>query len=197
MSSFCVVLDANVLFPASLRDILLRVADANLYRLNLTEEIVEEVCRNLIKTRRMTEPGAYHLVSAIKRTFPEAFVTGYHSLIPSMTNHTKDRHVLAAAVKAGAQVIVTKNLKDFPHESLLPFDIEVQSPDDFLVHLHYLDSETVAKILIEQAGDLRKPSKTVPELLDMLAIHIPKFVDLVRTQFNSTHHSWSDIQHGE
>ena len=192
MSSFGVVLDANVLFPASLRDKLLRVAAANLYRLNLTDTILEEACRNLVQTGRMTEPGASRLADAIKRSFPEAFVTGYASLIPSMTNQVKDRHVLAAAVKAGAQVIVTNNLKDFPPESLAPFDIEAQLPDDFLVHLHYLDNELIAKNLIEQAGELRKPSKTVPELLDILAQHAPTFVELVRVQFGVTNYSWSD-----
>jgi predicted nucleic acid-binding protein len=194
MSSFGVILDANVLFPASLRDILLRTASADLYRLNLTDEILEETCRNLVKTGRISESGAPRLVSEIRRSFPAAFVTGYHSLITSMTNQEKDRHVLAAAVKAGAQVIVTKNLKDFPCECLSPFDIEAQPPDDFLIHLYHFNSETVIRVLIEQAGELRKPSKTVPELLDVLAQHAPMFVDLVRVQVSSTAYSWSDVQ---
>ncbi|GER89000.1 PIN domain-containing protein [Dictyobacter vulcani] len=194
MSSLHVVLDANVIFPASLRDILLRLAADDLYRLYITDEILEETCRNLIIKGRMTESGTLHLKREIKRSFPEAFVNGYQLLIPSMSNHVKDRHVLATAVKVQAQVIVTQNLKDFPSNSLSPFDIEAQSPDDFLVHLHYLNSEVVARNLIEQAGDLRKPSKTVPELLDILAQHTPRFVALARVHFSSTSYSWPQIQ---
>lgn len=194
MSSFCAILDANVLFSASIRDILLRLASANLYRLSLTDEILEEACRNLLKTGRMTESGVYRLADIIKETFPEAFVTGYQPLISSMTNQVKDRHVLAAAVKAGAQVIVTKNLKYFLPRSLAPFDIEAQSPDKFLVHLHHFDCEAVVRNLIEQASDLRKPPMTVHELLDIIAQHAPTFVELIRAQFNSTDYFWSDIQ---
>jgi hypothetical protein len=194
MSSFNVILDANVLFSSSLRDILLRTASSNLYRVNFTDEILEEVCRNLVNKGKMSEPKAASLRDAIKRAFPAACVDGYASLVPSMTNHEKDRHVLAAAVKVGAQVIVTKNLKDFPAKSLELFDIEAQSPDDFLTHLYYVDSDAVARNLIEQAGDLRKPSKTVPELLDILAQHAPVFTNLVRVQFGFVTYYLSDVQ---
>jgi predicted nucleic acid-binding protein len=194
MSSFSAILDANVLFPSSLRDILLRTAAYNLYRVNFTDEILEEACRNLVNKGKMREPKAASLKDAIKRAFPSACVYDYASLIPSMTNHEKDRHVLAAAVKVGAQVIVTKNLKDFPIQSLEPFDIEAQSPDDFLRHLHSFDSDVVARNLVEQAADLRNPSKTVPELLDILAQHAPVFTNLVRVQFGFARYSWSDVQ---
>jgi predicted nucleic acid-binding protein len=192
MSSFRVVLDANVIFPASLRDILLRAASADLYRLYLTDDILNETCLNLVSKGKMTEAGTHRLSHAIRMSFPEAFVTDYHLLIPSMTNQEKDRHVLAAAVKAGAQVIVTTNLKDFPPKSLAPFDIEAQSPDDFLVHLYYLDCELIARIILDQAGELRKPGKTVPELLDILTQHAPTFARLVRTHFTFSTYSWLD-----
>src|SRR5690348_10636939 len=101
-----VVLDACVLFPASLRDTLLRVADAGLYRVQLTEDILEEVRRNLIK-KGMAEAKAQKLISVLKTEFEEAFVTEHKQLIASMPNHEKDRHVLAAAVCCKAQIIVT------------------------------------------------------------------------------------------
>jgi hypothetical protein len=194
MSSFRAVLDANVLFPASLRDILLRTAGADLYRLFLTDDILEETCRNLVQTGRMTEIAASRLSAAVNRSFPEAFVTGYHDLIPSMTNQEKDRHVLAAAVRAGAQIIVTKNLKDFSATSLSPFAIEAQSPDDFLVNLYYLDSDSVAKVLTQQVNDLRKPDKTLPEVLEALAQHAPTFTNLARSLFSLDSQFWSGIR---
>ncbi len=184
MSSFSVVLDANVLFPASLRDTLLRSAGADLYRLYLTDDILGETCRNLVRTGRMSEDQASRLSRAIHRSFPEAFVTGYRGLIPTMTNQEKDRHVLAAAVRAGAQIIVTKNLKDFSATSLSSFDIEAQSPDDFLVNLYYLDSDRVARVLTQQVNDLRKPDKTLPEVLEALSQHAPIFTNLARSQFS-------------
>lgn len=119
MSSFKVVLDACVIFPASLRDTLFRAADAGLYRLHLTDNILEEVRRNLVKQRGISEDKAQQLVNVIKGYFPEAFVTGYTLLITSMPNDEKDRHVLAAAVVSNSQVIVTQNLKDFPQNSSL------------------------------------------------------------------------------
>lgn len=192
MSSFGVVLDANILFPASLRDTLLRAADAGLYRLQLTDDILEETRRNLVK-KGMPEVKAQRIVDVIKDIYSDAFVSDHHLLIGSMPNQEKDKHVLAAAVKSRAQVIVTKNLRDFPDEALASFEVEAQSPDDFLIHLFYLDRDLIIKILLEQAGDLRNPSKTVFELLDTLAQHAPAFAELVRAVLRSEQeYSWSD-----
>lgn len=182
MSSFGVVLDACALFPAYLRDTLLRAAQAGLYRLQLTDNILEEVYRNLVR-KGVQEQGAKRLIEEVKRNFPQSFVEQYHLLIPSMPINEKDRHVLAAAVATGAQVIVTQNLKDFPPHLLTPFYVKAQSPDDFLIHLFYFDTEGLIKILINQAGMLRKPPKTVLELLDTLNQHAPKFVNLARQWF--------------
>src|SRR5438270_3712691 len=157
MSSFNVVLDACVIFSAPVRDTLFRAAGAGLYRMHFTDDILEEVRRSLINRQKMTEDKAQNLISTMRKEFPESFVTGYNILIPSMTNATGDRHVLAAAVRCNAQVIVTQNTKDFPADCLSPFDIDTQTPDEFLVHLYHLAPETMAQIIIEQAGDLYKP----------------------------------------
>jgi predicted nucleic acid-binding protein len=186
MSSFGVVLDACVLLPASIRDTLLRTADAGLYRLHLTNNILEEVRRNLVKKEIIQESDAKNLIDKIKHYFPESFVAQHNMQIPSMPVNEKDRHVLAAAVASDSQVIVTQNLKDFPPHLLNSFDVEAQSPDDFLVNLFDPDTEhIIIKILINQAGDLRNPSKTVLELLDTLNQHTPNFVDLVRSSLNA------------
>lgn len=182
MPSFSVVLDACALFPASLRDTLLRAAEAGLYRMQLTEEILEEVRRNLVQDKNVPEDKARHLINIIKEQFPESLVTYYQHLISAMSNHEKDRHVLAAAIVCKAQVIVTQNLKDFPKSSIAPFEIEVQSPDEFLVHLFHLDPQRLIKIITEQAEDLRNPPITVSELLDILAQHAPTFVRLIRRE---------------
>jgi len=185
MSLFGVVLNACTLFPASLRDTLLRTAHADLYRLQLTDNILEEVRLNLVK-KGYQEQGVKRLIDELKRNFPQAFVEHYDVLIPFMPISEKDRHVLAAAVASKAQVIVTQNLKDFPPHLLKPFEIEAQSPDDFLVDLFDPDNErTMIQILLDQASDLRNPPQTVFQLLDTLNQHTPKFVDLVRRSLDS------------
>jgi predicted nucleic acid-binding protein len=193
MSSFNVVLDACVIFPAPLRDTLFRAAKAGLYRMYITDDILEEVRRNLINKRNLTEDKAQKLISVIREQFPESFVTGYSRLIASMENDIKDRHVLAAAVRCNAQVIVTMNLKDFPAESLATFDIEAQSPDEFLLHLFHLAPDTMAQLIIEQAEDLHNPSMTAPELLaNHIRLHAPEFVKLVQAilMVEETTYSW-------
>ena len=94
-----VVLDANVLYPASLRDLLLRCAEKELYRLQLSQDIWTEVVRNLVDTGRMTSAQAARLDAAIGAFLrrSDALVTGYEPLIPTLTNDPKDRHVLAVA----------------------------------------------------------------------------------------------------
>lgn len=174
---FIVVLDANVLFPFTLRDTLLRAAAAGFYQLRWTSQILDEVTRNLVSTGTMPEDRANRLRAIMKREFPEADVVGYEHLIDAMPNDPKDRHVVAAAVKAGAQVITTANLKDF---SALPDGVEAQSPDEFLCNLFDLDPNGVEELLRDQAADLVKPTMTFEELLERLTKVAPEFVVAVR-----------------
>lgn len=110
MSSFVVVLDACVLIPAALRDLLLRAALADFCRIQWTEDILEEVERNLISDIRLSEEKAQRLLSMMRKIFPDAMITSHRLLINAMPNDPKDRHVLAAAVACKAQVIVTNNV---------------------------------------------------------------------------------------
>jgi predicted nucleic acid-binding protein len=186
VASFAAVLDACVLFPMTLRDTLLRAADAGLYRPYWTDDILEEVRRNLVEERHVTAEQAERLIAQMKRYFPESLITHHTALIPDMTNHPKDRHVLAAAVAAGAQIIVTDNLRDFPHAALDPLGVEAQSADTFLTDLFALDSERMARIVEEQAQDRHKPPKTTLQVLAILAKHAPTFAALVHPQPQST-----------
>jgi predicted nucleic acid-binding protein len=174
---FRVVLDANVLFPFTLRDTLLRAAEAGAYQLYWSEAILEEVRRNLVATRTTDDERAVRVVTVMSDAFPEALVTGHEPLIGSMKNHPKDRHVTAAAVKAGAQVIVTSNLKDFCD---LPEGIEAQTPDEFLCNLLDLEPEGMAARLTDQAAGLKRPQVTFEQLLVALAKTVPEFVEAVR-----------------
>lgn len=182
MPVFVVVLDACVLFPAALRDTLLDAASAGLYRFHWSDDILEELRRSLVGRKRTAEDKARHLIAEIERTFSDARVTGYEQLIPAMTNDAGDRHVAAAAVAAGAQVIVTSNLRHFPDSALAPFNIEAQSPDEFLINLFDLDPRLMARLVVEQAARLRSPPMTVAQVLTYLERQAPTFAGLVRQE---------------
>lgn len=98
MAIIPVVLDSCVIFPMPLCDTILRVAEANLYRVHFSQEIIDGATRNLIKTGRMTEPKAARFQAMLKTYFPEAIVEVPERLVEAMTNHPGDRHVLAAAI---------------------------------------------------------------------------------------------------
>jgi hypothetical protein len=174
---FVVVVDANVLFPLTLRDTILRAAAAGFYQLRWSAEILEEMERNLVSTGTMTADKAARLRATMEKYFPEAEVTGYASLVAGLQNDEKDRHVVAAAIKAGAQVITTSNLKDF---APLPEGLEAQSPDEFLSNLFDLDPEGFVEMLRGQSADLVKPPVTFDELLERLSRVVPDLVAAVR-----------------
>jgi hypothetical protein len=156
---------------------MLRAAAADIYQLRWSKEILDEMERNLVSTGIVPTDKAARLRATMERFFPEAMVTGYEPLIDAMQNDAKDRHVVAAAVKTGAQVIITANLRDF---TPLPDGIEAQSPDEFLCNLFDLDPEGFVDMLREQAADLQKPPVTFEELLDRLARSVPDLIAAVR-----------------
>jgi predicted nucleic acid-binding protein len=174
---FIVVVDANVLYPLTLRDTMLRAAAAGFYQLRWSKDILDEMERNLVAKGKIPPDKAARLRATMEKFFPEADVRGYRGLVDAMPNHPKDRHVAAAAVKAGAQVVVTANIKDF---STLPDGIEAQFPDEFLCNLFDLDPPTFVEMLREQAADLTKPPVTFEEMLDRLARVVPDLVLGVR-----------------
>lgn len=178
---FVVVLDANVLFPFVLRDTLLRAASEDFYQLHWSSDILDEMERNLVAKAVMSAEKASRLRVQMESVFPEAEVDGYDPLIPSMANDEKDRHVVAAAVKAGAQVIVTFNLKDFYD---LPTGIEAQSPDVFLGNIFDLAKEKFADLLQAQASDLNNPAVTLADLLKRLSRVAPDFAAAVNEHLN-------------
>lgn len=165
------VLDADVLYPMVLRDTLLRVTAAGCFRAHWSERIVEEVMRNLTE-RRMDAATACSLTETMAAAFPEALVEGWEALEADMPNHPKDRHVAAAAVVAGASIIVTSNLKDFRQ---LPVGIVAMSPDAFLLSMLERDPQAVLDAVRAQANGYRRPPTTLAALLDWLARIVPDF----------------------
>jgi putative PIN family toxin of toxin-antitoxin system len=162
------VLDACVLIPQYLRDTLLSVAWQGLYYPYWSESILEEARSSLISKYQISSLKAVNLVAKMQSAFPEAMVEVPPNLREAMLNHPKDRHVLATAVAAKADVIVTDNLNDFPSFALLPWGIKAQSPDSFLTHLFDEDPGAIKLIIQQQVEKYKNPPKTMIELLDFL-----------------------------
>src|SRR5687768_1768174 len=132
---YLAILDACVLVGGGLRDTLLRLAETpRLYIPKWSDDIITETVRTLQNRLNKTQEQTDHLVSELRRAFPEAWVCGYQIFQDPLRTHPKDRHVLAAAIKCSAQTIVTFNLKHFPREALEPLDVEAIHPDEFLVN---------------------------------------------------------------
>jgi predicted nucleic acid-binding protein len=182
MAVFPVILDSCVLYPMYLRDTLLCAAEAGLYRVHWSQEILNGATRNLIANGRMDAVRADRLERQMKLAFPEAIIEVTERLIPCMDNDKGDRHVLAAALIAKAQVIVTDNLKHFPSESLSQFRVEAQSSDQFLTYLYDLFPESMLEVLQTQVSVLRNPPMSVSSLLDLLEKSVPTFVNRFRQE---------------
>jgi len=177
--AFSVVVDTCVLYPAHLRDTVLRLAERGLYRAFWSADIVDELRRNLVQVAAPT--AVDHLLDQMAAAFPDAEVTGYQSLVGGLTCDPKDRHVLAAAVRADAAAIVTFNTTDFPDHSVQPFELDVIHPDTFLLDQLDLAPVAVTDELAQQAAANRRAPKTVPQLLDALErAGVPAFADEVR-----------------
>ena len=158
-------------------DTLLRLAAGPRHYLpKWSDQIMAEVSRTLQEKFSLSAQKAKHRENEIRRHFPEAWIDGYEDLIPSMNNHPKDRHVLAAAAQAGATVIVTYNIKDFPPASLAPYSITVQGPSTFLKNLYDESQSAVMETLESQAAAI---GQTFQYLLSRLRINVPAFVAMI------------------
>ena len=111
------LLDACVLVPQRLSSLLLTLAEADLFEPRWSEQILSETERALVRKLRVPADLARRRVSLMRSAFPEASVVGFKGHEAGLTCHRKDRHVLAAAIAAGAGTLVTANLKDFPDEA--------------------------------------------------------------------------------
>lgn len=177
------VYDACVLFSAPLRDLLLRLAAAGLCRAVWTEAIHEEWIRSVLATRSdLTREQLQRTRGLMDASAPDCLVVGYEPLIPTLSlPDADDRHVLAAAIHAGADAIVTYNVCDFPDATLHPFGIVAQHPDDFVAELCEQSPVDVRRAVREQRWALRNPPKTASELLEVFAkAGLTRTVDLLK-----------------
>jgi predicted nucleic acid-binding protein len=163
------VLDANVLYPAPLRDFLLQLAFDDFFEPRWSDEIQEEWARNVLADRSdLTAANIAYTQSRMKAAFPAASVTGYENLIPQLTNNAKDRHVLAAAIQARATCIITCNLKDFKPADLAPHGVQAIHPDEFIFKLYQGAPADMIETIRRHRTRLTRPPKTAQQYLDTL-----------------------------
>ena len=175
------LLDANVLHPMVLCDLLIRLAQQGLYRALWSREILAEVVGTILRRRPdLSIELLRKRTVAMQTALQDATVDGYESLVPALHELGSDAHVVAAAVFAQADVIVTSNVRDFPDRLLDPYGLAAQSPDDFLVQHWWLDPVAVAGTVVDQARDTTRPPLTPDDVLTRLIFLAPSFVNLVR-----------------
>ena len=157
-----VLLDANILYPFHLRNLLIQLGVEGLIDARWTDAIHEEWISNLVADGRATRERLVRTRDIMRRVLPDADVRSYEHRIATLTlPDAGDRHVLAAAIEAGASVLLTFNLVDFPDASLATHGVVARDPDDFLCELHASDPEAV-----EAAVDAarRNLTLTTPEM---------------------------------
>lgn len=170
MAFFTALFDACVLYPAPLRDFLMWLALTDLFKARWTEEIHSEWIRNVLENRPdLTLEQLTRTKNLMNANVRDCLVTGYEALIPRLElPDPDDRHVLAAAIRSGASIIVTFNLNDFPTQALAPYGVEATHPDEFVSQLIDLKKAAVCQAAQKHRSTLKNPPKTPDEYLDTL-----------------------------
>jgi predicted nucleic acid-binding protein len=170
VARFTAFYDANVLYPADLRNLLMHLALTGLFRATWSAGVHEEWMTALLRNRPdLSREKLERTRMLMDQHGEDALVTGYEDLIPGLQlPDPSDRHVLAAAIRGRADVIVTVNLRDFPAEILAEFEIEAQHPDEFVLHLLDLAPGIVAEAARNHRESLKNPPKTIDEYLNAL-----------------------------
>ncbi len=170
MTTFSVVYDACVLYPAPLRDLLMHLALTDLYRAKWSAQIHAEWMRNVLKVRTdLTRERLERTRQLMDTSVRDCLVMDYEYLIPALQlPDADDRHVLAVAIRSQSSVILTFNLKDFPQSQLDKYEIEALHPDEFIADLLDLNAERVLRAVAAHRRTLKNPPKTTTEYLDTL-----------------------------
>jgi hypothetical protein len=175
--------DANALYPASTRDLLIRLARTGLVGARWTARIQDEWIRNLLANRPDLNPAQLRRTRELmEAAVPGALVEAFEHRIPELAlPDPDDRHVLAAAIEAQADVLVTFNGKDFPREVVAPYGIEVIDPDAFVQDLLRRYPLVVLAAARAQRASLTRPPRPVAEYLGHLAAGgLPRTAEALR-----------------
>lgn len=165
-----VVYDANVLYPAQLRDLLMRLAVSGLVRAHWSDQIHQEWMENVLNNRPDLRREQLERTRALmERALPSARVEGYERHIAAIfLPDPDDQHVVAAAIEVEAEIIITFNLRDFPERDLASFGLKALHPDAFVLSLYEAHPDHVVQVMHTHRISLRRPSKSPEEYLAVL-----------------------------
>ncbi len=171
MTQLTALLDANILYPAPMRDIFLQLAVDDAFRARWTADIHREWIDALLRNEPRRDRAALERTrDLMDRATRDALVTGYQTLIPALElPDPDDRHVLAAAIVGRCDTIVTRNLRDFPDASVAPYGIEVRHPDEFLSGCLHLAPRIFCESVRKVRARIVAPPLTAGEYLAVLS----------------------------
>jgi len=165
---FTCVIDTNVIYPIEIRDLLLWFAHFDLFTPKWSKHIFDEWIK-VMKQKGVKDDEIEKRIANVNFAFPDAFVKNYENLIDNLSlPDEKDRHVLAAAIKTNANIIVTNNLKDFPSEYLLDFGLSAKGVDDFFTDIIDLDPVKAVRAFKKLVLNRRNPDLDEFEVLNIL-----------------------------
>jgi len=161
--------DACVLYPQTLRDLLLNLARTGLFHARWTDLINAEWTRKLLEKNPGKADRVARTLALVNQSVEDCLISGFEDVIPTLQlPDPDDRHVLAAAIVGHIDLIVTLNLDDFPPKQLEPFGIEAQHPDMFVAHLIGLDQAVCCAAIHRMRERYRKPPMTAAEYVNSL-----------------------------
>jgi predicted nucleic acid-binding protein len=165
---FTAVLDTNVIYPVIIRDLLFWFAYYDLYTPKWSNHIFDE-WQDVMQRKGVSPEESEKRVRKANLAFPDALVQNYEGLIEHLSlPDEKDRHVLAAAIKTNAHVIVSNNIKDFPEEVLNNYGLKIKTADDFLTDIIDLNPETAIEAFKEMVLNKKNPDWDEYEVLNCL-----------------------------
>ncbi|HEX2208096.1 MAG TPA: PIN domain-containing protein [Longimicrobium sp.] len=166
------VLDANVLYPFQLRNLLLHLAVDGLFEPLWSDQIIEECMRNLRSTAGLSEAQCAHLLGQMRGAFPEAWGTGYEGAADGLhVPDEGDRHVIALAIHHEAEVIITRNGRHFPEAQLREVGVRPMEPDQFVARLLKRNRARVLDAAERHRLSLRRAPLTPERYLESLRTH--------------------------
>jgi len=168
-----VVLDACVLYPPSLRDLLLTLAALDAFDIRWSVPILDELARNVLEDNPEVDADHFtrHTLGRMRAAFPEAMTAVDQVIVESLDNDPKDRHVAAIAISSRADGIVTLNVKDFRSRGLADAGIAILTPGKLLDGVLDLSPELAVLALRHLASRWEDPPRTPREITTDLAVH--------------------------
>ena len=183
MTRRAIFLDANVLVPVSLTDLILRLTEAGLVEPFWSQRVLDEAIR-AVKRRRpdLVPAGIDARFASMCRFFPDAMVDD-GDVDPSEypSPDANDRLVIGAAHRSPADTVVTRNLAHFPDSTLSRYGLRAVTADTLMLELLTAAPETMREVILDIQTDLHSPPLAIEDILKNLAeAGIPEFASQVR-----------------